>query len=389
MKKNRIKLIIVISFTIIYMISALIWWTIALRKLQHKIYENNIENIKLKNTLVANEVFFSLLRENNSDGEKREILFNDERISIDTAAFRSALNKKNKEINIFYLVNRQHNLVELRLTAKDDIHVKLLQTLKSKQKAWILEGLTLGIITLLIGIAMFVYLDRVVRLNQQQNNFLLAVTHELKTPIAATNLALQTAVKRNDANITLKMLGMAQSNISRLSSMVEQILMATRFESKFTDPQKVSLNVGDFIQKCIQSMDLSLVEMERIKLSIDHGIYLYADEHMISTVIKNLVNNAIKYSDGEGDIGVEVKQNDTNVTISISDQGIGIPEGERKNVFEKFYRVGEEKTRTKPGSGLGLYLVKKITEIHGGKVSVVNNQPKGTKFILNFSATDS
>ncbi len=389
MKKNRFKLILVISFTIVYMISALVWWTIALRKLQHTIYENNIENIKLKNILVANKVFFSLLRENNSNIKNSEIIFNNEHIFVDTGAFRKELSKKNKEINIFYLVNRQHNLVELRLTAKDDIHVKLLQTLNSKQKAWMLEGLTLGVITLLIGIAMFVYLDRVVRLNQQQNNFLLAVTHELKTPIAATNLALQTAIKRNEANITQKMLGMAQSNIARLSSMVEQILMATRFESKFTDPQKVSLNVGEFMQKTIQSMDLSSEEMERIKLSLVGGVYLYADEHMMSTVIKNLINNAIKYSDGEGDIEIEVKQNDTNVTISVSDQGIGIPEGEKKNVFEKFYRVGEEKTRTKPGSGLGLYLVKKITEIHGGKVLIVNNQPKGTKFILNFSATDS
>ena len=371
------------------MISALVWWTIALRKLQHTIYENNIENIKLKNILVANKVFFSLLRENNSNMKNSEIIFNNEHIFVDTGAFRKELSKKNKEINIFYLVNRQHNLVELRLTAKDDIHVKLLQTLNSKQKAWMLEGLTLGVITLLIGIAMFVYLDRVVRLNQQQNNFLLAVTHELKTPIAATNLALQTAIKRNEANITQKMLGMAQSNIARLSSMVEQILMATRFESKFTDPQKVSLNVGEFMQKTIQSMDLSSEEMERIKLSLVGGVYLYADEHMMSTVIKNLINNAIKYSDGEGDIEIEVKQNDTTVTMSVSDQGIGIPEGEKKNVFEKFYRVGEEKTRTKPGSGLGLYLVKKITEIHGGKVLIVNNQPKGTKFILNFSATDS
>lgn len=389
MKKNRIKLIVVIFFTIAYMISALIWWTIALRKLQYSVYEKESQNIKLKNSLVANKIFFSLQNLNNENSIKTKLLFENQHISIDTQQFRKLLVKENKEINIFYLVNRQHNLVELRLLPKDDIHVKLLHVLKSKQKAWMMEGLTLGFITILIGIAMFVYLDRVVRLNQQQNNFLLAVTHELKTPIAASNLAIQTAIKRPDPEIIKKMLGMAQSNISRLSSMVEQILMATRFENKFTEPQKININLSEFMGKTIQSMDLSPIEMSRIHLNIQDNIYFLGDEHMLSTVFKNLINNAFKYSEDEGMLNIEIKQNDTNLTIAFSDEGIGIPDAEKKNVFEKFYRVGEEKTRTKPGSGLGLYLVKKITEIHGGKVSIFNNQPKGTIFILNFSAKES
>ncbi len=389
MKKNRIKLIVVIFFTIAYMISALIWWTIALRKLQYSVYEKESQNIKLKNSLVANKIFFSLQNLNNENSIKTKLLFENQHISIDTQQFRKLLGKENKEINIFYLVNRQHNLVELRLLPKDDIHVKLLHVLKSKQKAWMMEGLTLGFITILIGIAMFVYLDRVVRLNQQQNNFLLAVTHELKTPIAASNLAIQTAIKRPDPEIIKKMLGMAQSNIARLSSMVEQILMATRFENKFTEPQKININLSEFIGKTIQSMDLSPIEMSRIHLNIQDNIYFLGDEHMLSTVFKNLINNAFKYSEDEGMLNIEIKQNDTNLTIAFSDEGIGIPDAEKKNVFEKFYRVGEEKTRTKPGSGLGLYLVKKITEIHGGKVSIFNNQPKGTIFILNFSAKES
>ena len=371
------------------MISALVWWTIALRKLQFSVYEKEMENILLKNSLVANKVIFSLCEDSEKQSNKIPLLFENQQINIDTNLLRISLNKQNNEITIFYLVNRQHNLVELRLKPKDDIHLKFLHTLTSKQNAWMMEGLTLGFITLLIGIAMFVYLDKVVRLNQQQNNFLLAVTHELKTPIAASNLALQTALKRPDSEIVKKMISMAQSNIARLSSMVEQILMATRFENKFTEPQKVDILLEDFVSNTIKSMDLSAIDMGRIKVVIPAKSHMLADEQMLGTVFKNLMNNAIKYSDGEGNIDIEVKQNDTNLTIAFSDQGIGIPDDEKKNVFEKFYRVGEEKTRTKPGSGLGLYLVKKITEIHGGKVSITNNKPKGTTFILNFSAKDS
>lgn len=386
MLKNRIKLIAVIFFTIIYMLSALLWWTIALTKLQTNEFDKDIKIEELKKTLVLDKIIFSALKLEKISIKKTPLIIDNQLYKIDTSMIKKVILNKNHNFVIFYTFSRQHKCLELRLKEKDDIHLKLQTKLESKKKAWILEGLTMGIITIIIGIAMFVYLDRVVRLNQQQNNFLLAVTHELKTPIAASNLALQTAVKRPDPQIVIKMIAMAQSNIARLSQMVEQILMATRFENKFTDPQKVNFNLNEFTLKTLKSIELSETDFNRIKLNINPSINMLADEQMIGTVIVNLVNNAIKYSDGEGNITVDASQNDNNLTIAISDHGIGIPDKEKKNVFQKFYRVGEEKTRTKPGSGLGLFLVKKITEIHGGKVTIENNTPKGTKFILNFSA---
>ena len=386
MLKNRLKLIIVIFFTISYMLCALLWWTIALTKLQTNEFTKDVEIAKLKKSLVVNKVIFSAKRTELISNVKVLLLIENQLFNIDTNLLNKEILGERSNFLFFYSYSRQHKCLELRLKEKDDIHLKLLTKLESKKKAWILEGLTMGIITIIIGIAMFVYLDRVVRLNQQQNNFLLAVTHELKTPIAASNLALQTAIKRPDPLIVSKMISMAQSNISRLSQMVEQILMATRFENKFTDPQKVSINLNKFTNKTLKSIELSDVDFQRIEINIDTSIQMNADEQMISTVIVNLVNNAIKYSDGEGDIKIQAFKNGNNLTIEFSDNGIGIPDNEKKNVFQKFYRVGEEKTRTKPGSGLGLFLVKRITEIHGGKVAIENNTPKGTKFTLTFQA---
>lgn len=386
MLKNRLKLIIVIFFTISYMLCALLWWTIALTKLQSNEFSKDVEITKLKKSLVVNDIILSAKRIELISKVKVLLFIKNQLLNIDTTLLNKELLGERNNFVFFYGYSRQHKCLELRLKEKDDIHLKLLTKLESKNKAWILEGLTMGIITIIIGIAMFVYLDRVVRLNQQQNNFLLAVTHELKTPIAASNLALQTAVKRPDPLIVSKMISMAQSNISRLSQMVEQILMATRFENKFTDPQKISINLNEFTNKTLKSIELSDVDFERIEINIDPSIHMNADEQMISTVIVNLVNNAVKYSDGEGKITICAFQNDNNLTIEFSDNGIGIPDNEKKNVFQKFYRVGEEKTRTKPGSGLGLFLVKRITEIHGGKVAIENNTPKGTKFTLTFQA---
>jgi len=389
MAKNRFKLILVIFFTIAYMLSALLWWTIALTRLQENDYNKELEIVRLQQVLAENCILKSKIADPKNDAKKFIVIYNNQLIGVDTNQINSNFSKEKVNFQTQYKFDRQQNRFELRLLHKDDISVKLLQKLASKKRAWILEGMTMGFITILIGIAMFVYLDRVVRLNQQQNNFLLAVTHELKTPIAAAKLALQTATKRPDSDIVPKMVIMAQSNISRLSILVEQILMATRFENKFTEPQKVWIELSDFFNGVLQNMELKSEDFKRLDIEIPGNLQFYADEQMLSTVIRNLVTNSIKYSEGQGKINIESQINDNNFTLIFTDEGIGISEDEKKNIFKKFYRVGEEKTRTTPGSGLGLFLVKKITEIHGGKVTVENNIPKGSKFILAFSAKDS
>ena len=371
------------------MLSALVWWTIALTRLQENDYNKEIEIVRLQQVLAENCVLKSKISDQNNAASKFIVKYNNQLINIDTNQLTRNLIKAKLNFTTNYVFNRQLNQLELCLLQKDDISVKLLQKLASKKRAWILEGMTMGFITILIGIAMFVYLDRVVRLNQQQNNFLLAVTHELKTPIAAAKLALQTATKRPNTDIVPKMVVMAQSNISRLAVLVEQILMATRFENKFTEPQKVWIELSVFFNSVLKNMELKIEDYQRLDIQIPVNLQFYADEQMLSTVIRNLVTNAIKYSEGQGKINIESQINDNNFTLIFTDEGIGISEDEKKNIFKKFYRVGEEKTRTTPGSGLGLFLVKKITEIHGGKVTVENNLPKGSKFILAFSAKDS
>ena len=371
------------------MLSALIWWTIALTRLQENDYKKELEIVQLQHILAENCILKSKISSEINIPSKINILFNNQSFSIDTIVLNENIKKEKLNFSTAYVFNRQLNAFEFRLLPKDDISVKLLQKLASKKRAWIMEGMTMGFITILIGIAMFVYLDRVVRLNQQQNNFLLAVTHELKTPIAAAKLALQTANKRPNTEIVSKMVDMAQSNISRLSILVEQILMATRFENKFTEPQKIWIELNDFFSGVLKNMELKQDDFQRLEIQIPSGLKFYADEQMLSTIIRNLITNAIKYSEGNGMIHVETEVNENNFKLTFSDEGIGISDEEKKNIFKKFYRVGEEKTRTTPGSGLGLFLVKKITEIHGGKVTVENNIPNGSKFILAFAAKDS
>lgn len=401
MKNSRLKLQIAVLAIITYMISALIWWAFALIQFQEKQYSNEIEKLNLKKSLAfekfdnlialekhnfQNVAYFrtdsSILFVETEKNPSSEITHNSLLINKLDSLKKSIITEFS-EFNVFSVTNKQRNIVELRLQTRPELQFQVKETLRKKKMAWIGEGLTLGFITILIGIAMYLYLDKIIRLNAQQNNFLLAVTHELKTPIAATKLALQTIKKDSSQKLLPKMIEMANSNVLRLSQMVEQILMATRFESKYTDPLMVEIDLHDEVDTTLNAMELSPEVQARIFTNIPEGISMHADEKMIQTVFRNLITNALKYSE-EGNIKIEAKTTPEFISICFSDEGIGIPDMEKKKVFEKFYRVGEEKTRTKPGSGLGLYLVKKITEMHDGRVSIEDNSPRGTKFILTF-----
>jgi two-component system, OmpR family, sensor histidine kinase CiaH len=401
MKNSRLKLQIAVLAIITYMISALIWWAFALIQFQERQYSNEMEKLEMKKTLAMEKMenLFSSgrIKLQNVAFERKEsaiIFVSTEKNNVDLSNHKTIYNNtlelikssiitEFSEFNVISVTNKQRNQFEIRLQTKPELLFQVRETLRKKKMAWIGEGLTLGFITILIGIAMYLYLDKIIRLNAQQNNFLLAVTHELKTPIAATKLALQTIKKDSSQKLLPKMLEMANSNVIRLSQMVEQILMATRFESKFTDPLMVEIDLHDEIQTTLSAMELSAEINSRIKIDVPEGILMQADEKMIQTVFRNLITNAIKYAD-EGEIKIEAHSSSDWITIIFSDLGMGIPDTEKKKVFEKFYRVGEEKTRTKPGSGLGLYLVKKITEMHDGKVTIDDNFPQGTRFILTF-----
>lgn len=381
----------------LYMLSALVWWAFALVRFQERNYESQIEKLDLKKQLVEAKIEnYLLLHQNvglskmlktgksgNTIGEVYKI--NKTMGICDSVKIKSIVNQEFKDFRVFFVTNRQRNYVEIGLSLREEIILEVNNTLLNKKKAWIYEGITLGIITLIIGGAMFVYVDKILRLNAQQNNFLLAVTHELKTPISAARLALQTVKKDTSLKLLPKMLEMANSNLLRLSNMVEQILMATRFESKFVDPVFSEKNISELIQEAIISLELTAERKGRLLTNTPDGIIGEVDEKMLKTVIKNLITNAFKYSEDESVVEIILTDSMSQYQIQVKDQGIGILDSDKKRVFEKFYRVGEEKTRSQPGSGLGLYLVKQITEMHGGKVSILDNKPQGTIFILKIN----
>ncbi len=225
------------------------------------------------------------------------------------------------------------------------------------------------------------------KINAQQKNFLLSVTHELKSPLASIKLYLQTILKRD--------LGKAQQqsfisksllDIERLADLVENMLLATRIENKSYSFPKENFNLSSLVDKIIARLQIHVCNTDALLTDILPNISVKGDDFALASVITNLVENAVKYSPSCMPIHVSLKRNPQGKAVfSVADLGIGITDDEKPKIFDKFYRVGNEDTRKTKGTGLGLFIVKQVLDHHQATIKVKNNLPSGTIFEVSFN----
>jgi K+-sensing histidine kinase KdpD len=220
---------------------------------------------------------------------------------------------------------------------------------------------------------------------QKEKNFLLAVTHELKTPIAAIRLNSQTLKNRKlteEQSQDLCADIITESN--RLETLVNNILLATQFEQNSSIGNWSSVNFSILTENQIKRFQ-QLFPERTVNSNIQSNIPLEGEETMLVSLLFNLLENANKYSPVSEPISVTLKASEHIILLEISDLGIGIPIEERKSVFEKFHRVGNEETRSQKGTGLGLYIVKEICKAHKAEINISDNNPRGSRFQITFS----
>jgi signal transduction histidine kinase len=218
---------------------------------------------------------------------------------------------------------------------------------------------------------------------RQQKNFLLSVTHELKSPIAAVKLYLQTLEKRDlERPKQIELLQKAIIESNRLDQLVENILVAAQIDNHVLLIQKEKSNLSEFIRNFINEFsDKYSIALES---EIENDIFLSFDSIAFRSILVNLLENAVKYSHSAPEISVKLWTKSNSIFVSVADQGIGIQDEEKLRVFEKFFRSGNEETRQSKGTGLGLYIVKYLVEHHQGSISIRSNTPKGSIFELQF-----
>ncbi len=230
----------------------------------------------------------------------------------------------------------------------------------------------------------FVYRSyrQALQVSKNQTNFLLAITHEFKTPIASISLILETIIKRQLKEEQKVKLGSdAMREARRLDSLVNNLLLSAQLDSKYK-PFPEFLDLCDI---CESIIDVYRDRNPKAVFEVSCGRDLpkaYADKEGISAIIHNLVGNAIKYNDNDPEININITAANNWITLKVADNGIGISEAEKKKVFDRFYRSGNEATRKTKGTGLGLFITREIVKAHKGRISIENNSPSGTVFII-------
>jgi two-component system phosphate regulon sensor histidine kinase PhoR len=220
----------------------------------------------------------------------------------------------------------------------------------------------------------------------RQKNFLLSVTHELKSPIASAKLQLQTLQKRElDKEKQQEIISNAINDTDRLNNLVENILLAAQIDNSTFQLQKERTDLSVYITENMNQMIRLFNYKQKVVLDIGNNIFLNIDRTTFPSIILNLFENAVKYSPKDSTITLSLKKSDNSVLLSVTDEGMGISEEDKNKIFDKFYRVGNEDTRKAKGTGLGLYIVKHIAEQHNGVVAIKNNYPKGSIFEVTFS----
>lgn len=247
------------------------------------------------------------------------------------------------------------------------------------------EGLTF-ILLILVGVG-FIYrsLRKQLRAQLLEQHFMMAITHELKTPIAVARLNLETIKKYElDPAKRAKLIQNTLDETNRLNLLTNNILISSQLESENNFTNKEELDFTALANDCVKEFSKRFPDRQ-IESHIADEAELSGDPLLLQILINNLIENALKYSPKENPVVIELEKKGAQIHLSVADLGAGIPDKEKKKIFNRFYRIGNEQTRTAKGTGLGLYLCQMIVKAHNGSIVVSDNQPSGSIFSVIFA----
>lgn len=245
-----------------------------------------------------------------------------------------------------------------------------------------------GVLLLLLGAVLafaFLAIRRDLRLANLQRNFLLAITHELRTPIASIKLQLQTLSRPDLRPSDAQMLrDAAITEADRLSALTDKVLAATAAGEGEVPLRKEPMDAAAAVAGALERTRQRDAGAHLWQADLPAALEVRADPEAFRSIVENLLENAVKYAPAGTTITISLRGHSDRWELEVADQGPGIPPSEREKVFERFYRSGSEETRQHPGTGLGLYVVRRLVRRHGGRITVRDAAPHGAIFTASF-----
>ncbi|MDT8442161.1 MAG: HAMP domain-containing sensor histidine kinase [Desulfuromonadales bacterium] len=243
------------------------------------------------------------------------------------------------------------------------------------------EGLLL-LVAILVGVyVIFVYWSRQSALVREQRQFISQVTHELKSPLASLQLHLETMRRHQPPpEKQLVFVETMLADTSRLNGLIDNLLSASRIDQKHWRLQPQVIDFSAFVSQYFRARQYTLPRAGRLDLDIEPGLFVAIDREAFETTLRNLLENAILYSDQSPEIRVSLQRSNRHCRLSLADKGRGIEPDEQRKIFRMFYRV-RRKDENIRGSGLGLYIAKSTIRKLGGRISVESaGRGQGTTF---------
>lgn len=227
------------------------------------------------------------------------------------------------------------------------------------------------------------------RVEEVRRDFVVNVSHELKTPVGGLSLlaeAVQDAA--DDPEAVARFAGRMRSETSRLSRLVGEIVDLSRLQTSDLLADMVVVDVAACAEEAVDETRLLAGHRDVVAMAVHDRsrLRVYGDHKLITTAIRNLVSNAISYSEDSTRVSVVTRRSGDLVEVAVSDQGRGISVADQERIFERFYRVDAARSRSTGGTGLGLSIVKHVTANHGGDVRVWSHEGQGSTFTLRFPA---
>ncbi|HLQ71760.1 MAG TPA: cell wall metabolism sensor histidine kinase WalK [Bacillota bacterium] len=223
------------------------------------------------------------------------------------------------------------------------------------------------------------------KVEQERREFVANVSHELRTPLTTMRSYIEALTDGawEDKEIAPKFLGVTQLETERMIRMVNDLLQLSRMDNKDYSLQKERTNFTDYFHHVIDRFDMNVANKVTLKRDIpDKHLIVWMDKDKMTQVLDNIISNAIKYSPDGGSITLKVMEGKEHITVSISDQGVGIPRNRIDRIFDRFYRADKARSRKLGGTGLGLAIAKELVEAHHGNIWAKSKEGKGTTILF-------